>query len=208
MRIDVKHMTVYPDEIVSNISNAKQAALLKAAYQLFRKHGFQRVSIEEICRTAGVSKVTFYKYYAGKDELIIAMVKSIIERHISISDTIMQSGKSIKDKLEQIISSKRNLISNLGEEMVHSILLTPITANYLSEIRGAALQSVRSFFTREQQQGNINPKVNVDFILLFMEEINKMVDNEAMLNKFGSVEQMVAQINEILMFGIVARDKQ
>jgi AcrR family transcriptional regulator len=201
-------MVAYPDEMISRITNAKQAALLKAAYILFRKHGFQRVSIEEICRTAGVSKVTFYKHYTGKDELIKSIVKSVFETQLRISDAIMQSKQSIKEKFEQIILSKQSLISELGEELMHSILTTPSTVGYLNELSVKVLSDFKAFLFDEQQKGNINPRLSMDFVLLFLGEINRMINDKTLLQRFGSVEQLVSQINEILMFGIVARVKQ
>jgi len=206
MRNNVNNMVAYPDEIISKITNAKQAALLKAAYMLFRKHGFQRVSIEEICRTAGVSKVTFYKHYTGKDELIKSIVKSIFETQLRISDAIMQSEQSIKEKFEQIILSKQSLICELGEEMMQSMLLNPSTFGYLNELSVQVLSDFKAFLLDEQQKGNINPRLSIDFVMLFLGEINRMINDKTLLQRLGSVEQLVGQVNEILMFGIVSRD--
>ena len=46
--------------------SAKLQAILDAAKSLFWKHGIRRVTIEEICEVAGVSKMTYYKYFSNK----------------------------------------------------------------------------------------------------------------------------------------------
>lgn len=50
------------------IENKKYKALLEAGKKLFCKHGFRRVTIDEICREAGASKMTFYKWFDNKTE--------------------------------------------------------------------------------------------------------------------------------------------
>ncbi|MDP3114988.1 MAG: TetR/AcrR family transcriptional regulator [Candidatus Cloacimonadaceae bacterium] len=49
----------------------KKAALVDTEFSQFKRHGFQRVTIEDVCATTKVSKATFYKYYSGKDALIV-----------------------------------------------------------------------------------------------------------------------------------------
>ena len=41
-----------------------------AAQELFREYGLNKVSVEEICDRAGVSKMTFYRQYRNKIDLL------------------------------------------------------------------------------------------------------------------------------------------
>ena len=41
----------------------KREQLIQTGEALFIKHGMRRVTVEEICRQAGVSKPTFYKFF-------------------------------------------------------------------------------------------------------------------------------------------------
>ena len=58
-----------------NVMNAsKQQTIADTARRLFREHGFAAVSVGGICAEADVSRVTFYKYYSGKNALLQAIV--------------------------------------------------------------------------------------------------------------------------------------
>lgn len=46
--------------------------LLYVALQLFIKQGYSATSVEQICRTTGVSKGAFFHYYRSKDEIALA----------------------------------------------------------------------------------------------------------------------------------------
>ena len=40
------------------------------AMELFRKKGYESVSVNSICEQAGVSRVTFYSIFSNKDQII------------------------------------------------------------------------------------------------------------------------------------------
>ena len=52
----------------------KTEAILEAASQLFREHGYGAVSMDQIAREAGVSKATVYAHFESKDRLFAAMI--------------------------------------------------------------------------------------------------------------------------------------
>jgi AcrR family transcriptional regulator len=52
--------------------------LVKVASELFYSQGFQAVSIDSIVARAGLTKVTLYRHFRSKEELLLAVLK---ERH-------------------------------------------------------------------------------------------------------------------------------
>ncbi len=68
-------MQVSPDIHQEFLQHPKYQAILKTAQTLFWKHGIKRVSVQEICKTAGTSKMTFYKFFDNK----IALAKTILD---------------------------------------------------------------------------------------------------------------------------------
>lgn len=49
--------------------------LVAAAIELFYRHGFGAVGIDQVIARAGVTKSTFYKHFEGKDDLMVAAVQ-------------------------------------------------------------------------------------------------------------------------------------
>lgn len=49
--------------------------LVAAAIELFYRHGFGAVGIDQVISAAGVTKTTFYKHFEGKDDLMVAAVQ-------------------------------------------------------------------------------------------------------------------------------------
>ena len=51
-----------------------RARLVHVAVELFYSHGFQAVGVDQILAAAGVTKTTFYKHFASKDDLLVAAI--------------------------------------------------------------------------------------------------------------------------------------
>ena len=61
------------------MSDDQKCIIIKAAGELFFRLGIRSVSIDDICRELGMSKKTFYVYFASKDELIAQMLQANLD---------------------------------------------------------------------------------------------------------------------------------
>lgn len=52
-----------------------QASILQACDDLFYKEGIRAVSVDSLVERAGLNKMSFYRQFASKDELILAYLK-------------------------------------------------------------------------------------------------------------------------------------
>jgi AcrR family transcriptional regulator len=59
--------------------STKYEDILNTGKTLFWKHGVRRVTIEEICREADVSKMTFYRFFPNKIELAKTLLKKMAD---------------------------------------------------------------------------------------------------------------------------------
>jgi AcrR family transcriptional regulator len=57
-------------------ANATRKRVLDAAYRQFYRHGFARVSMDDIAAAAKVTKRTLYYHFASKDELVAAVLQA------------------------------------------------------------------------------------------------------------------------------------
>ncbi|MCB5268920.1 MAG: hypothetical protein WCS58_03830, partial [Candidatus Cloacimonadaceae bacterium] len=76
---------------------------------------------------------------------------------------------------------------------------------YLSLVQESYKQ-LRDFLLREQEQGRINQGLNIDIFMVVIREIAAFLSRES-LNRSGSrFKELVAQVNEILVYGIFSRE--
>ena len=57
-----------------NAADSATTAILDAAVVEFEQHGFRRVALDDVARRARVSRTTIYRRFAGRDELVAAVI--------------------------------------------------------------------------------------------------------------------------------------
>ena len=61
------------------MSADQRSHIIKTAGEMFFRLGIRSVSIDDICRELGMSKKTFYVYFASKDELVEQMLQANVD---------------------------------------------------------------------------------------------------------------------------------
>lgn len=70
--------------------------LQETAIRLFKEHGYDNVSVNQICKECNVSKTTFYFHYKSKHDLIMDFYSSVHEnsqnalQNALISDSVIE----------------------------------------------------------------------------------------------------------------------
>lgn len=192
-------------EIIPPGFRPKHKKLIETAYLLFQRHGFQRVSVEEICRRAQVSKVTFYKYFSSKDELIVFITRLIFEALYAEIRKVLKSDQGIKVIFDRASIIKQEYIGKMGEELLMGIMSFPAAREYLDDVSKRSWMEFREYVINEQRKGNINPRIDIDYILPILSEINKLFNVEGLKNLYKKPDLLITQINELIVNGLLAR---
>jgi AcrR family transcriptional regulator len=87
--------------------------LLASAARLFYQYGFHATGIEKILTDANVSKMTLYRHFGSKDELIVAVMKDFHRRFKAwLTTSVETSGSDPVGRLEAIFESLNDLLTN------------------------------------------------------------------------------------------------
>ena len=78
---------------------AKQQRLLDAALAAFLRYGFRKTSMEEVARTAKVSRQLLYLHFTTKEDLFIAVVRHALQTGLDATRTALASNQPFQDKL-------------------------------------------------------------------------------------------------------------
>lgn len=90
---------------------SKREALMDAALDLFSRKGFKSTGIEAILKEAGVAKMTLYKHFSTKEDLVLAVLRRQDEvfRH-QLFSMARKNGESPKEQVVGIYKSLGKLI--------------------------------------------------------------------------------------------------
>ena len=88
-------------------------AIMEAAVQLFSTKGFERTSIEELARTAGIGKGTIYSYFQTKSDILHAFCEDELERlHFELTSTADQNIPIVQQMVRIYMIEFNHLIEN------------------------------------------------------------------------------------------------
>ncbi|WP_244183272.1 TetR/AcrR family transcriptional regulator [Polaribacter sejongensis] len=73
--------------------------IINKSAEMFLKHGFKSVTMDDIALEMGISKKTIYKYFKNKKELIKIVITQLIEKISYGIDFIFEMNLNPIDKL-------------------------------------------------------------------------------------------------------------
>lgn len=152
----------------ATVDDATSARILDAALDRFTTFGVRRTTMDDIAAAAGIGRATVYRRFAGRDEIIRAVILREFARFISEVDAAVQR---IEDPLERFIEG---FVATLREAREHPLLrrLLEVEPDLLLPfltLQGApALSLSRAYLADELRQsqasGHIRSDVDVDLV--------------------------------------------
>lgn len=146
----------------------RREQILLAAKGLFARQGFERTTIKEIARAAEVAEGTIYLYFANKQEVLFALVKSEMVDPLTellagqqevddavIINTFIRSHFESVDRNRELILIVFSEIHHFSEELLDE---------YYHTLVRPALQSMEQYIARRVAAGafrQVNPSVVV-----------------------------------------------
>ncbi|HEY6984183.1 helix-turn-helix domain-containing protein [Reyranella sp.] len=88
--------------------------LFEAAAQVFEERGIGAASIETIAAAAGFTRGAFYSNFAGKDDLIVAMLEDHVERSIAHHRELLARHRTADDFVAALRATERSRHDPLG----------------------------------------------------------------------------------------------
>ncbi|HXV65372.1 MAG TPA: TetR/AcrR family transcriptional regulator [Vicinamibacteria bacterium] len=86
--------------------------LLDTAGDLFQRYGFRAVGIDRILSESGVAKMTLYRHFASKDEMIAAYLERTDARFWAWAESAMERADSAEAKLRSLFDAVGKLASS------------------------------------------------------------------------------------------------
>jgi TetR/AcrR family transcriptional regulator, regulator of autoinduction and epiphytic fitness len=97
---------MHPTAPTTRLTDRKRQAILAAAADQFRAHGFEGSSVDRIAALAGVSKRTVYNHFPSKDELFTETIVQLFHRSAGAPDFSYRADRSLRAQLEEFLTLK------------------------------------------------------------------------------------------------------
>jgi AcrR family transcriptional regulator len=184
------------------ISKKKQQ-IVEAALTLFTRFGIRRVTIEEICRKAGASKMTFYKHFPNKIELLRHIWNMWLDEGYRILEETEKMEISFREKLLKIIEFKADLVSRMSPEFIEEVLhADPELAEFITEMKIRNYSRFMEFVAKAQERGDMR-KMKPEFFLAVLDKLQEVAGDEKITKAYPDYTEFVRELHNFLFFGIL-----
>ena len=186
----------------SRKGNYTQERLLQAAEQTFGELGYHDASVAEICRRAGVAHGTFYRYFAGKEEIFIRLIEGFEKRLRAQIDTAMEAAET---SIDQLLAGYRSILEFIGRYVAlynvlreAEFLQMGIHRRFHSDIAAPLQQALEEGITR----GEFRP-VDLDTVSYALLGIVEFIALRYLIwEQNGLDEGVLRTIDELVLHGI------
>jgi AcrR family transcriptional regulator len=106
---------------------AKKQAILKAAWTRIKHYGYDKTTVDEIARDAGIAKGTVYIYYESKQDIMLALAeqtnRNLLDELREIADGNLPPEKKVREILTLRVLRIHDIVKKHphGEDVVGSL---------------------------------------------------------------------------------------
>ena len=184
----------------------KKESIRRAALDLFKAHGFRRVSLNDIAQKAGVSPVTIYNYFGSRDALVREVVKeqflSLLQRLRAITD-----GKSgFPEKIEALVFHKTEAAGEFQGELAQTLFNTdPEMKRFVETVwRRDVTRLTVDLLEEGKREGYVDKEISQDALLLYLKMLRRgAAASSEELAAIGSNVEFYRELNHLFLYGMM-----
>lgn len=183
----------------------KRKQLIHTAKDLFFKYGIKRVTVEEICTEAGVSKMTFYKHFKNKNELVKTMIIQITDEAMEKYNALMAKDIPFEEKVRETIRMKFEGTDQMSREFLEDYLphADPEMHRFMHERAAETFSQVVKDYSEAQRKGEIRQDIKIEFIMWYLNKMLDMMEDEELEKMYDSPQEMVMEMVNHFFYGIM-----
>jgi AcrR family transcriptional regulator len=180
--------------------------LMSIAKTLFWKHGVKRVSVEEICERAGVSKMTFYRHFENKIELArIIFDKVIDDSSLQFRKILTDDNTTVSEKIEGMFRLKFEGTIDISREFLDDFYTNPDLglADYIQKRTTEVWADMIELFRDAQKRGIFRKDFKPEAFFIISMKTSDLMNDEQLLSLYENPQQLIMEITRFLTYGIV-----
>lgn len=183
--------------------NKKYESILKAGHDLFWKHGFKRITIDEICEKAGVSKMTFYKYFTDKQDLAKKVFDKAVEDGYERMRAILNDESPGPEKIRKLIIMKMEGTNDISPEFIKDFYTgSGELKKHVEEKTKKTWELIIKDFTVLQEKGIYRKDIKPELIIKIQLKLVELLDDISVTSLYDSHQDLLMDFTRFMFYGV------
>jgi AcrR family transcriptional regulator len=180
--------------------------ILQGAEELFMRFGIRSVSMDDLARHLGMSKKTLYLHVPDKDELVLMVARSYMEKNRVLTENIRKGAKNPIDELARISSCIRSAMDSLNPSLLFDLQKFHQRAwnAWLEFKRGYLRDSIVRLLRQGMEQGYIREDIDPEVMASMRIELVQLAFNSDLFsgNRY-TLSELQEQLYDHFVYGLV-----
>lgn len=177
--------------------------IIQAAMEQILRVGLRKFTVEDVTTELGMSKKTIYKYFASKNEMISAVVDSVLEKERLYTEGVMRMDGSIVAKMDAL------MFFHAGNG-VPTWVVDELRRYYPEEYKKReGIQAMkREYFNQLLAEGVETGDIHADvrpgvLNMIVKQSVDGILDGDFLRSHDLSLTQAIEQLKQIIFYGIM-----
>jgi AcrR family transcriptional regulator len=173
----------------------KQQQLITTATELFYSYGVRRVTINEICRKASVSPMTFYKYFSNKWDIAKTVLDIMLDEATRLSQSMLEDNISFTQKVEKMFMAAAAQAQAYSSDLRDDLMSedSPLRS-YTLKRRKKFVELHTNFLKKAQKDGYIHSDIKIPFLLFIWNRYCNLLDHPEFVQIMPDVEDRANEL--------------
>ncbi len=205
------------------LTEQRKTQILSAAATVFAAKGFERATISDIARAAGVAEGSIYNYFKNKQDLLVSLPRQLIEPTIEATRARV-SLTSLAEPLapEDVLRSMAHNLISIIHQNAHVIralvsvlpnMKQPLREKYLQQVILYATGLLKEYFQQQIKQGifrqGLDPEVlSLSFVGMFFPVVMFREVLQVEMGIDWDYEQLIDAIIPLFLHGVLAESSE
>jgi AcrR family transcriptional regulator len=185
--------------------NDKKKAIMKAAVDLFDRHGFDRVTVSEIAEQAHVSKVSVYNFFESKDKLRRTIIRGILDESLERNRALLEKEEAFMDKIGEYLRLRTWYYGQYSVEFLFDALKTdPEVQAMFEDYTAAGKRLFMEFAGQGRAAGVFSSDVSDTAIELYIDIFQSYImNNKKIRDALEHNQKLAEELNMLFLDGLI-----
>lgn len=139
--------------------------------------------MEEICKNAGISKMTFYKYFTSKWDIGRTVIDITFKKGLFYYNKMIQEDLPFAEKIEQTLKITMIQINTIGAPFIEDLTdkRSPLNSHFSAKQKAVIRLSI-DFLTKAKNDGYIKKETKTPFLIFMLDRISELFNDPELIS--------------------------
>ncbi|MDB5023333.1 MAG: transcriptional regulator, TetR family [Mucilaginibacter sp.] len=188
--------------------------ILQAAKRLFQKHGFRKVTMDDVAKAIGKGRSSLYYYYKSKEEILDAVMDVEIMEMLTAIARAVDKVATAEQKIHAFCVTKLRVMRE--KRVFYNAMDAGMDADEMSSFNKAKhalhrrimkqestlLRQILNYGIGKDELRAMNEKDQQVLIFVLLSSVHGLKREMVLENDFSSIEPAVVALTQMVMHGL------